>query len=119
MSCVGETVLVAGGSGYAGALAARILHRHPHFELAAVTSRSDVGVRLDELYPHHRVPLVLDDPLVQLDPTSHHDLLDVLARVSQRTQVVLLTEDRVVTSWARHRADRGEVRLVDLDGQAG
>ena len=43
VSCVGERVLVAGGSGYAGALAARILHRHPHFELAAVTSRSDVG----------------------------------------------------------------------------
>jgi hypothetical protein len=64
------------------------------------------------------VPLVLDDPLVQLDPTSHHDLLDVLARVAQRTQVVLLTEDRVVTTWARHRATRGEVRLVDLDGQA-
>jgi len=64
------------------------------------------------------VPLVLDDPLVQLDPTSHHDLLDVLARVAQRTQVVLLTEDRVVTSWARHRAGRGEVRLVDLEGQA-
>lgn len=63
------------------------------------------------------VPLVLDDPLVQLDPTSHHDLLDVLARVAQRTQVVLLTEDRVVTTWARHRADRGEVRLVDLDGR--
>jgi N-acetyl-gamma-glutamyl-phosphate reductase len=46
---VGETVLVAGGSGYAGALAARILHRHPHFELAAVTSRSDVGVPLTDL----------------------------------------------------------------------
>ena len=58
---MGETVLVAGGSGYAGALAARILHRHPHFELAAVTSRSDVGVPLDDLYPHHRVPMVLEE----------------------------------------------------------
>jgi N-acetyl-gamma-glutamyl-phosphate reductase len=58
---VGETVLVAGGSGYAGALAARILHRHPHFELAAITSRSDVGVPLSDLYPHHRVPLVLEE----------------------------------------------------------
>ena len=58
---MGETVLVAGGSGYAGALAARILHRHPHFELAAVTSRSDVGVPLGELYPHHRVPMVLEE----------------------------------------------------------
>jgi N-acetyl-gamma-glutamyl-phosphate reductase len=61
VSCVGETVLVAGGSGYAGALAARIVHRHPHFELAAVTSRSDVGVPLDDLYPHHRVPMVLEE----------------------------------------------------------
>ena len=54
------SVVVAGASGYAGALAARILHRHPSFELSGVTSRSDAGVRLDELYPHHRVPLVLD-----------------------------------------------------------
>jgi N-acetyl-gamma-glutamyl-phosphate reductase len=53
-------VVVAGASGYAGALAARLLHLHPEFELAAVTSRSDAGLRLDELYPYHRVPLVLD-----------------------------------------------------------
>jgi N-acetyl-gamma-glutamyl-phosphate reductase len=53
-------VLVAGASGYAGALAARLIWRHPEFDLAAVTSRSDAGRRLDDLYPHHRVPLVLD-----------------------------------------------------------
>ena len=50
------SVLVAGASGYTGALAARLIDRHPHFELAAVTSRSDAGRRLDDLYPHHRVP---------------------------------------------------------------
>lgn len=54
------TVLVAGASGYAGALAARIVDRHPGFDLVAITSRSDAGRRLDELYPHHRVPLVMD-----------------------------------------------------------
>ena len=54
------TVIVAGASGYAGALAARLLWRHPGFELVGVTSRSDAGRRLDELYPHHRVPLVMD-----------------------------------------------------------
>ena len=54
------SVVVAGASGYAGALAAQLLYRHPSFELAAVTSRSDAGVRLDELYPHYRVPRVLD-----------------------------------------------------------
>jgi N-acetyl-gamma-glutamyl-phosphate reductase len=58
---VGESVLVAGASGFAGALAARLVQRHPHFELAAVTSRSDAGRRLDDLYPHHRVALVLEE----------------------------------------------------------
>jgi N-acetyl-gamma-glutamyl-phosphate reductase len=65
------TVAVAGASGYAGALAARLLWRHPSFDLVAVTSRSDAGRRLDDLYPHHRVPLVLDafdvDELGQID----------------------------------------------------
>ena len=65
-------VLVAGASGYTGALAARILHRHPHFELTAVTSRSDAGRRLDALYPHHRVPLVLEE----LDLDRHAEQAD-------------------------------------------
>jgi N-acetyl-gamma-glutamyl-phosphate reductase len=55
-----KTVLVAGASGYAGALAVRLLDRHPRFDVVAATSRSDAGRRLDELYPHHRVPIVLD-----------------------------------------------------------
>ena len=62
MSCVAEArVLVAGASGYAGALAARLVDRHPRLELTAVTSRSYVGMRLDELYPHHRVARVLEE----------------------------------------------------------
>lgn len=61
MSCVADAlrVLVAGGSGYTGALAARLIDRHPSFELSAVTSRSDAGRALNELYPHHRVDVVL------------------------------------------------------------
>ncbi len=55
------TVAVFGAAGYTGALSARLLHRHPHFELRTVTARSDVGRRLDEIYPHHRVPLVLEE----------------------------------------------------------
>ncbi len=50
-----------GAGGYTGALAARLLHRHPTFELRAVTGRSDVGRRLDDLYPQHRVPLALEE----------------------------------------------------------
>ena len=52
-------VLVAGASGLAGALAAEVVWRHPRLELAAITSRSDAGMRLEELHPRHRVPLEL------------------------------------------------------------
>lgn len=64
------TVLVAGASGFAGALAARLLDRHPYFSLSAVTSRSDAGTPLNELYPHHRVPLTLEE----LDLDRHGDV---------------------------------------------
>ena len=63
-------VLVAGASGFAGALAARLIDRHPHFVLSAVTSRSDAGTPLNDLYPHHRVPLVLEE----LDLDRHGDV---------------------------------------------
>jgi N-acetyl-gamma-glutamyl-phosphate reductase len=55
-------VLVAGASGFTGALAARLVWGHPRLELAAATSRGDVGVRLDRLYPRHRVPVELEEP---------------------------------------------------------
>ena len=55
------SAIVAGASGYTGALAAALLHRHPRFDLVGVTSRSDVGTRLSDLYPHHRVPLTLEE----------------------------------------------------------
>jgi N-acetyl-gamma-glutamyl-phosphate reductase len=51
--------MVAGASGFTGALAAQIVWNHPRLELAAVTSRSDAGTRLDRLYRRYRVPLEL------------------------------------------------------------
>jgi N-acetyl-gamma-glutamyl-phosphate reductase len=63
-------VTVIGAAGFGGALAARLLYGHPSFELVAVTARSDVGRRLDDLYPHHRVPLVLEE----LDLDRHADV---------------------------------------------
>jgi N-acetyl-gamma-glutamyl-phosphate reductase len=54
-------VLVAGASGYAGALAAGLVWRHPRLELAAATSRGEAGTRLDRLYPRHRVPVELEE----------------------------------------------------------
>jgi N-acetyl-gamma-glutamyl-phosphate reductase len=54
-------VLVAGASGFTGALAAEIIWRHPRLELVAATSRSDAGKRLDRLYPRYRVPIELTE----------------------------------------------------------
>lgn len=54
-------VLVAGASGFAGALAAELVWRHPRLELVTATSRSDVGVPLNRLYPRYRVPVSLTE----------------------------------------------------------
>jgi N-acetyl-gamma-glutamyl-phosphate reductase len=53
-------VAVVGAAGFAGALAAAIVQRHPRLELAAVTARADAGRRLDHVYPRYRVPLELE-----------------------------------------------------------
>jgi N-acetyl-gamma-glutamyl-phosphate reductase len=64
-------VLVAGASGFTGALAAQLIWNHPRLELVAATSRSDAGKRLDGLYPRYRVPIELTeldlDELEQVD----------------------------------------------------
>ena len=56
-----KRVLVAGASGFTGALAAQIVHDHPGLELVAATSRSDAGKRLSELYPRYRAPIELTE----------------------------------------------------------
>jgi N-acetyl-gamma-glutamyl-phosphate reductase len=61
------SVAVLGAAGYAGAVAAALLHRHPEFELTHVTARSDAGARLDEVHPRTRVPLELEPPSTELD----------------------------------------------------
>jgi len=64
-------VLVAGASGFAGALAAQLVWRHPRLELAQVTARADAGARLDRLYPRYRVPLTLRElDLAQAEDTD-------------------------------------------------
>lgn len=57
----GTRVLVAGVTGYAGALAAQIVWDHPGLELAAITARSSIGERLEDLYPRYRVPLEIGE----------------------------------------------------------
>jgi N-acetyl-gamma-glutamyl-phosphate reductase len=90
---------VFGAAGFTGALAARLLHRHPSFELKAVTARSDTGLRLDQLYPHHRVPLVLEE----LDLDRHADVEAAIVAYPHGAAAPVVAELRA----------RG-VRVVDL-----
>lgn len=66
----GPRVLVAGATGFAGALAAHLIWRHPRFELVTVTGRAEATLRLDHVYPRYRVPLQLQE----LDLDRHCDI---------------------------------------------
>jgi N-acetyl-gamma-glutamyl-phosphate reductase len=98
---VAETVAVLGAAGYAGAVASALLHRHPHFELAHVTARSDAGVPLSDVHPRTRVPLVLEeyDPeRVEVDAAvvayPHGAAAPVVAELRERgVRVVDLSAD--------------------------
>ena len=93
------SVSVFGSAGFTGALAARLVLRHPSLELRAVTARSDVGRRLDDLYPHHRVPLELEE----LDPDRHAEVDAAIVAYPHGAAAPLVAELRA----------RG-VRVVDL-----
>jgi N-acetyl-gamma-glutamyl-phosphate reductase len=96
---VGERVAVLGAAGYAGAVAARLVHRHPHFELAYVTARSDAGARLDAIHPRTRVPLELEP----YDPDRHADVDAAIVAYPHGAAAPVVAELR----------ERG-VRVVDL-----
>jgi N-acetyl-gamma-glutamyl-phosphate reductase len=115
-------VAVFGAAGYTGALTARLVHRHPGFDLQTVTARSDVGHRLDELYPHHRVPLELEE--LDLDRHSevqaavvaypHGAAAELVAElVRRRVKVVDLSADfrlrdqAVYEEWYRPHPEPG------------
>jgi N-acetyl-gamma-glutamyl-phosphate reductase len=96
---VPPSVAVFGAAGFTGALTARLLHRHPGFELTALTARSDHGRRLDDVYPHHRVPLELEE----LDLDRNGDVDAAVVAYPHGAAAPLVAELR-----------RRGVRVVDL-----
>ena len=65
-----ERIGVVGATGYAGALAAQLLARHPHFELGYVTARAEAGEPLSRVHPRTRVDAVLEE----WDPERHSEV---------------------------------------------
>jgi N-acetyl-gamma-glutamyl-phosphate reductase len=100
---------VIGATGYTGALSASLLWRHPSFDLVALTSRSDAGRRLDDLYPRHRVPLVLEE--LDLDRHGAVDAVIVAYPHGASSGVVAALRER----GARIVDLSADFRLRDLD----
>src|SRR5918994_1339963 len=93
-------VAVVGASGFGGALCARIVHRHPSFELVAVTARAEAGRRHDEVHGRHRVGLVLEE----FEPD----------RIAERANAALVAyPHRAAAPAVRALRERG-LRVVDL-----
>jgi N-acetyl-gamma-glutamyl-phosphate reductase len=120
-------VIVAGATGFAGALAAYLLWRHPRFELAAVTARSEVGRRLAELYPRYRVPLGIEqldtDTLDRIDAAvvayPHAAAAPTVGALRERgVRVVDLSADFRLSSLATYERWYGEHPRPDLLGEA-
>jgi hypothetical protein len=59
------------------------------------------------------LPVVLDEPLARVRGESKWDLLDLLDRIAEKTQVVYLTDDHDVVLWARRRAGNGSLMLLE------
>jgi N-acetyl-gamma-glutamyl-phosphate reductase len=117
-------VLVAGASGYAGALAAELVSKHPSLELVRVTARTDAGRRLNELYPQYEVDLVLEEPAgedgADVDAAivayPHGAAAPVVAGLRERgTKVVDLSADfrlHDLETYAHWYGDHGAPELV-------
>lgn len=90
-------VLVAGVTGYAGALAAQLVWDHPRLELATVTARSETGRRVSDLYPRYSVPLEIkeleesdfDDVEVGIVAYPHGAAAPVVAQMRGRGLIVV------------------------------
>ena len=93
-----------------------LVHRHPFFELAHVTARSEAGARLDDLHPRTRVPMELEswDPDVQGDVDAalvcwpHRAAAPAVAALRERGVRVVDLSRRLPPARPRHL--RGLVR---------
>src|SRR3954449_8214017 len=117
-------VLIAGASGYAGALAAELVSKHPSLELARVTARTDAGKRLNELHPQYGVDLMLEEPAAEdgadvdaaIVAYPHGAAAPVVAALrEQGTKVVDLSADfrlHDLDTYARWYGEHGAPRLM-------
>jgi uncharacterized protein YhaN len=61
------------------------------------------------------VPLVLDDPFVDVDSRRLERILDFLLTLSERMQILIFTKDREILRWFEAQANGEEHQLHRLD----
>jgi hypothetical protein len=86
-----------------GGLAANLAH-------ALITHLSEVRKMGPE---GESLPLLLDDPFINLDPSVKPALLELLSRSAGSPQVIFLTNDPDVCTWARLEALTGEIGILE------
>ena len=92
---------IVGGTGYTGVELLRLLALHPQAELAVITSRSEAGVAVADMFPslRGRVPLVFTEP----DP----------GRLAECDLVFFATPNGTAMTMVPSLLDAG-VRVIDL-----
>lgn len=60
------------------------------------------------------VPVLLDEVFLRVPADRKWDLLDLLHRLSERHQLIYLSDDAFVAAWARQRALDGAITLLEL-----
>lgn len=92
---------IVGGTGYTGVELLRILASHPQVRVEVITSRSEEGVPVAEMFPNLR---------------GHYDLaysVPDVERLAQCDLVFFATPHGVAMSMAPELVERG-VRVIDL-----
>lgn len=83
---------------------------------SAVTS--GLTARFAEIRNHtsagERLPLVIEDPFDHTDPSSKAPILEFIGRLSQEQQIILVSDDAEIESWARLEMMTGDLGLVEL-----
>jgi hypothetical protein len=59
------------------------------------------------------LPLVLDEPLIGVEPSIKQWMLELIGRSAGTPQVVYLTEDEDVAAWARMEAVAGHLAVIE------
>lgn len=95
------SVGIVGGTGYTGVELVRILLRHPHVQIKALTSRTEAGTRVDAMFPSLRGLTDLEFTNVNQDVLHSCDV------------VFFATPHGVAMKQARELVDAG-VKIIDL-----